>query len=404
MPTTTRWALPYPALTDPADGPDGFQKLAAALDDVAKDDQGPIASRPSSSPSTPGKKGRYYWAMDQAILYRDNGIGWDVITLSAPVDPAPEVPGLRTLGTGAQQAAAGTDPRLSDQRIPIDNSVTYPKVHVSLKPTSGASAAQEALRALGVQPGMAAQGLHHTQHDPQGADPIDYTKVIMQGTLNQRPAPANWNNGLLFYTTDGKLLYRSDGVNWVVVGSPSSGIPLYLTVANFPPSNPTDAMEVYLLVSASAPFILWHLRYNATANSQYKWEVVGSGTGVMKTGGIVNDLAETAVPAASVAVPRPGEYRSKFGATFTATLADGQTVHLSCSGGFGGTIVPNASFQDSLVGVNPNFSFEYKTTVAGNVDSFSTNSSVNCFVRKQAGPLTIDCNNAWVEAIPLRIQ
>jgi hypothetical protein len=43
-------------------------------------------------------------------------------------DAAPTVPSLRTLGTGGQQAAAGDDPRLSDQRIPTDGSVDATKV------------------------------------------------------------------------------------------------------------------------------------------------------------------------------------------------------------------------------------------------------------------------------------
>lgn len=43
-------------------------------------------------------------------------------------DTAAAVPSLRTLGTGANQAAAGNDARLSDQRTPLDGSVTTPKI------------------------------------------------------------------------------------------------------------------------------------------------------------------------------------------------------------------------------------------------------------------------------------
>lgn len=49
-------------------------------------------------------------------------------TLEIPIDPAVDVGGMRTLGTGALQAAPGDDARLSDQRVPIIGSVTQPKL------------------------------------------------------------------------------------------------------------------------------------------------------------------------------------------------------------------------------------------------------------------------------------
>ena len=44
------------------------------------------------------------------------------------MDGSAATPTLRSLGSGPQQAAAGNDPRLSDQRTPLDNSVTGAKV------------------------------------------------------------------------------------------------------------------------------------------------------------------------------------------------------------------------------------------------------------------------------------
>jgi hypothetical protein len=43
-------------------------------------------------------------------------------------DGSAVTPTLRSIGSGSQQAAAGNDPRLSDQRTPLDNSVTGAKV------------------------------------------------------------------------------------------------------------------------------------------------------------------------------------------------------------------------------------------------------------------------------------
>jgi hypothetical protein len=44
---------------------------------------------------------------------------WIILEASAGSDLAPHIASLRTLGTGAQQAAAGNDPRLSDARVPL---------------------------------------------------------------------------------------------------------------------------------------------------------------------------------------------------------------------------------------------------------------------------------------------
>lgn len=65
--------------------------------------EGVDASRPSAS-----THGRLYKPTDLAnILYWDNGTTWETIGASAPTDPVAATAGLRTLGGGAQQAAAG---------------------------------------------------------------------------------------------------------------------------------------------------------------------------------------------------------------------------------------------------------------------------------------------------------
>jgi hypothetical protein len=54
--------------------------LAALADDVdaimATDSQGLLANRPTSTPGSPGKAGRYYRATDTGQLFRDHGTGW----------------------------------------------------------------------------------------------------------------------------------------------------------------------------------------------------------------------------------------------------------------------------------------------------------------------------------------
>ena len=57
-----------------------------------------------------------------------DGAVTDVKVLAANRDGSPGVHSMRTLGTGAQQACAGNDVRLSDMRVPIDGSVTAGKL------------------------------------------------------------------------------------------------------------------------------------------------------------------------------------------------------------------------------------------------------------------------------------
>lgn len=155
MPTTTRLAIPYPAASDPPNGPAQMQGIANSLDNAAIDlAEGTLASRP-----TPSIRGRWYYATDIGVLYRDSGSTWRVVGLAADVvtavhivdgtitnaeisgsaaiaesklalasDAAAGTASRRTLGTGATQAAAGNDARLSDQRVPTDGSVTMAKL------------------------------------------------------------------------------------------------------------------------------------------------------------------------------------------------------------------------------------------------------------------------------------
>jgi len=155
MPTTTRLAIPYPASSDPPNGPSQMQAIANALDNAAIDlAEGALGSRPS-----PSIRGRWYYATDIGVLYRDSGSTWRVVGLAADVvtaahivdgtitnaeinasaaiaesklalasDAAAGTASRRTLGTGATQACAGNDARLSDQRVPTDGSVTLAKL------------------------------------------------------------------------------------------------------------------------------------------------------------------------------------------------------------------------------------------------------------------------------------
>ena len=80
MGVTTRGAIPYPDAADPDMPRLDIQALAEHLADIiAIDDQGPVAGRPVSTPESPGVVGRYYYATDQKLLFRDFGTGWLVL-------------------------------------------------------------------------------------------------------------------------------------------------------------------------------------------------------------------------------------------------------------------------------------------------------------------------------------
>lgn len=120
MPTTPNWSRPYPAEGDDPNVPADMQALAESLDDVPPASSGLLAARPVSSPGSPGKRGRRYIATDVGVggtEYVDAGTAWLELG-PALIDPAAGTAGLRTLGTGAQQAAAGNDSRLSNSRPP----------------------------------------------------------------------------------------------------------------------------------------------------------------------------------------------------------------------------------------------------------------------------------------------
>lgn len=159
--TTTRLGIPKPLASESPNGPAQIGAVADALDNAAIDlAEGTLAARPA-----PAIRGRWYYANDVAILYRDSGSTWrslqqmlgtDVLTAAnlapdsvgnselAPLavtnaevaaaaaiaesklalasDAAAGTASRRTLGSGALQAMAG-----NATPTPADASVTVAK-------------------------------------------------------------------------------------------------------------------------------------------------------------------------------------------------------------------------------------------------------------------------------------
>ncbi len=64
---------------------------------------GLLSARPTAASDN---EGQAFYATDTGLLYRSNGSSWDQILLTDPTEASGD-PGLRTLGSGANQAAAG---------------------------------------------------------------------------------------------------------------------------------------------------------------------------------------------------------------------------------------------------------------------------------------------------------
>lgn len=94
------------------------------------------------------------------------------------------------------------------------------------------------------------------------------------------------------------------------------------------PSNPTDGQEVLLAQTNAGDTVVWHLRYNAGASSQYKWEFLGGAPLYSQDpndrtyGPNFSSTGLNYTP--SVTLDRAGEYSLRFGAM---TLGNGGTYN-----------------------------------------------------------------------------
>lgn len=107
---TSRLKLPLPAETDPADVPADLLKLATALDSggsgalgagAAIDSQGVFSSRPAAATA-----GRYFYATDTGVLYRDTGTAWVAL---GPYGQTPLVTTLPASPVDAQEVYLQAD-------------------------------------------------------------------------------------------------------------------------------------------------------------------------------------------------------------------------------------------------------------------------------------------------------
>lgn len=115
MDTTPKWAIPYLEGTDIGDTIDDVDAASAALlDDLLTPyAEGTLASRPVSTPGSPGIKGRWYRATDTGVLFYDYGTGWQVVLAG----PTPEISATGEANLRFFETSAGADLKRTRFRI-----------------------------------------------------------------------------------------------------------------------------------------------------------------------------------------------------------------------------------------------------------------------------------------------
>ncbi|MDO9534773.1 MAG: hypothetical protein Q7J85_05455 [Bacillota bacterium] len=105
-----------------------------------------VESTPNGAETIDGVSSHFLRRQNNMVWYVVDGTGWKIainteianseiigIMINDSVkDPAAGIAGLRTLGTGATQAVSNSDARLSDERTPLDASVTQRKLNYAV--------------------------------------------------------------------------------------------------------------------------------------------------------------------------------------------------------------------------------------------------------------------------------
>ena len=127
MPATeTRTGIPYPLADDTVDVPRDVKAVADKLEtDMAIDVQGTIAARPAA-----GKRGRYYFATDQGVVYRDDGTAWAAIgpkpqALSNGIVTGPTYSQTGSILSTVTMTTRGLGPVLATLSASVQNNGTH---------------------------------------------------------------------------------------------------------------------------------------------------------------------------------------------------------------------------------------------------------------------------------------
>ncbi len=302
MPATTRLAIPYPSSADPPNGPAQMQAIAESLDNAAIDlPEGLIAAIPSPDP-----RGRWFYATDQGILYRSSGSTWRAVSVAPDAVTAVQIAaaavGNTELADDSVSKSKMQDNSVGSAEIEADavgqselgpGAVGPVEVNDSLKPSAGAAAGTEALRAIGPGGSQVVAG-----NDPRLAlwEPGDLKETAKAVTAGSEPA--GWllcDGRAVSRTTYNALFAAISTAHGAGDGSTTFNLPDYrgrVTVGKGTHGDvDTLGENEGLVVGSRRP------RHSHTVNSHSHGGSTGSGgahghTGAGNTGAELIDFAE----------------------------------------------------------------------------------------------------------------
>lgn len=145
-------------------------------------------------------------------------------------------------------------------------------------------------------------------------------------TYANRPAASSSLNGIRFFATDKLMEWQCVAAAWVLINA-------YAPIVTALPSSPIDGQECKFQVDATSGTagVNFHLRYNSTSSSTYKWEHVGGGQFFAEATNSVATTASYADPASGPSITLPaiaGDWNIEVGGELYSSVA-GEYTYIS---------------------------------------------------------------------------
>ena len=286
-----------------------YKAIADAVDAAAAMfGQGTLAARPVSTPGSPGKAGRFYVVTSGAEsgqVYYDYGTGWFY------VNPPPTTPGPDSITATEIAANAVGSSELADNSVDAaaiqDGVVGAAKIANALKPSAGAGAGTEALRAIGSGAGQVVAGNDARLTDQRvPTDNSVTTGKVVDANITLAKLAAN-------SVDDSKIVAGHGGAGDYSAGLPVSGL--------F-----TGYRHTIFIIN-----LAYDLIYRPDLDATYPWQVAGGPT-LRASGTSLNYIPAAWGGGFSLAAPVPGRYNIFIEASGNPVQGVGDTIRAVVAG------------------------------------------------------------------------